>query len=99
MPPCVNGAYISINFEISVFQPISYAVPLQESVLFGVVVMATVSSTPDIKRIQQKIAEMLRQKLDEADESTRASHLHHLLTKKEEKKILKILDDVWEVLD
>ncbi|XP_031276449.1 probable disease resistance protein At4g27220 [Pistacia vera] len=65
--------------------------------LFDEVVFAEVSQTPDIKRIQGEIADELGLELNVESESGRASKLYARL--KNEKKILVILDNVWDGLD
>ncbi|XP_024039427.1 probable disease resistance protein At5g43740 [Citrus clementina] len=65
--------------------------------LFDTVVFSEVSQTPDIKKIQQEIAEKLGLELHEEVESRRASRLCERL--KNEKKILVILDNIWKPLD
>ncbi|KAI3835420.1 hypothetical protein MKX03_034510 [Papaver bracteatum] len=63
--------------------------------LFNVVIMTTVTHNPDLKRIQDEIAQKLGllqlRQLD--DTSTRAALLSERL--KQEKRILVIFDDVW----
>uniref|UniRef100_A0A2C9V2W0 Uncharacterized protein n=1 Tax=Manihot esculenta TaxID=3983 RepID=A0A2C9V2W0_MANES len=68
-----------------------------EDKLFDVVVMATVSETPELRKIQGTIADMLGLKLEEETEEGRACRLHQRLVN--EKKILIILDDIWEKLE
>ncbi|KAK8589983.1 hypothetical protein V6N12_024369 [Hibiscus sabdariffa] len=69
---------------------------VREDKLFDSVVMAAVTPTPDIHKIQSEIAEMLGLKLEEQSRSGRASRLCERL---KDKKILVILDDIWERLD
>ncbi|XP_024039419.1 disease resistance protein At4g27190 [Citrus clementina] len=64
---------------------------------FDMVVFSEVSQTPDIKQIQQEIAEKLGLELREEAESRRASRLYERL--ENEKKILVILDNIWKPLD
>ncbi|XP_030957456.1 probable disease resistance protein At4g27220 [Quercus lobata] len=66
----------------------------KESNLFNDIVMATVSLTPDIGRIQGEIADQLNLKLDEESSSARANRI--CLRIKSVEKILIILDDVWK---
>ncbi|KAH9752594.1 Disease resistance protein [Citrus sinensis] len=68
-----------------------------EDKLFDMVVFSEVSQTPDIKKIQQEIAEKLGLELHEEVESRRASRLCERL--RNEKKILVILDNIWKHLD
>ena len=68
-----------------------------EEKLFDNVVRAHVSLTPDVRNIQQEIADKLYLQLDEETELGRASQLSHKL--KAQKRILIILDDIWKELD
>ncbi|XP_061336747.1 probable disease resistance protein At1g61300 [Gastrolobium bilobum] len=61
---------------------------------FKKVVVTTVSSTPDIRKIQDDIAAQLKLELKDKTESQRQGLLWNRLTNGE--KILLILDDVWE---
>ncbi|KAE8664090.1 hypothetical protein F3Y22_tig00112856pilonHSYRG00020 [Hibiscus syriacus] len=70
---------------------------VKEDKVFDSVVFAVVTHTPDILKIQDQIADMLRLKFEEQSASGRASRLCQRLTK--EKKILVVLDDIWERLD
>ncbi|KAL4379812.1 hypothetical protein GQ457_02G035660 [Hibiscus cannabinus] len=70
---------------------------LQEVKLFNSVVMATVSQAPDIKKIQDQIAESLGLKLEENTPVVRARRLCERL--KKEKNVVIILDDIWTKLD
>ncbi|KAI4354244.1 hypothetical protein L6164_003130 [Bauhinia variegata] len=63
------------------------------------IVFVDVKQSPEIKKIQQDIADMLRLDLKEQNLLTRATLLHKRLKKDEEKKILVILDDLWKELD
>ncbi|KAJ9682210.1 hypothetical protein PVL29_018203 [Vitis rotundifolia] len=65
--------------------------------LFDRVVMAYVSQTVDLKKIQAQIADALGLKFEEESETGRAGRLSVRLT--EEKNILIILDDLWAGLD
>ena len=64
--------------------------------LFNKVLTALVSQTPDCKRIQAELADMLGMKFEEESEHGRAARLHQRM---EEKTILVILDDLWAELD
>ncbi|ESR45744.1 hypothetical protein CICLE_v10000123mg [Citrus x clementina] len=68
-----------------------------EDKLFDMVVFSEVSQTPDIKKIQQEIAEKLGLELHEEVESRRASRLFERL--RNHKKILVVLDNIWKHLD
>ncbi|TYG47939.1 hypothetical protein ES288_D11G382700v1 [Gossypium darwinii] len=70
---------------------------VKEDKLFDSVVMAVVNHTPDIKKIQDQIAEMLGLTFKEQSMSGRASRLCQRL--KKEKKIFVVLDDIWAKLD
>jgi len=65
--------------------------------LFEKVVFVPVSSTVEVRRIQEKIASSLQFEFPETEETERAQRLCSRLT--QEKNILIILDDVWEKLD
>ncbi|PQM34176.1 putative disease resistance protein [Prunus yedoensis var. nudiflora] len=65
--------------------------------VFDSIVMAVVSQTPDIQKIQSEIAEELRFKYDENTESGRARRLHGTIM--EINRILIVLDDVWTELN
>ncbi|BFG37812.1 hypothetical protein CerSpe_240860 [Prunus speciosa] len=65
--------------------------------VFDSIVMAVVSQTPDIQKIQSEIAEELGLKYDENTKSGRARRLHERLM--EINRILIVLDDVWTELD
>uniref|UniRef100_A0A803QAG5 AAA+ ATPase domain-containing protein n=1 Tax=Cannabis sativa TaxID=3483 RepID=A0A803QAG5_CANSA len=71
----------------------------QEEKLFSKVVMTTVSQTPNIKEIQQHIAEKLGLKLEEKDSTGKRAELLRMRLKQDESKILLILDDIWNELD
>ncbi|XP_070664451.1 probable disease resistance protein At1g61190 [Malus domestica] len=60
--------------------------------LFDNIVMATVSQSPSISKIQSEIADQIGLELKEESESGRAIKLHGKLM---EIKILIVLDDVW----
>ncbi|TYH47091.1 hypothetical protein ES332_D11G387200v1 [Gossypium tomentosum] len=70
---------------------------VKEDKLFDSVVMAVVTHTPDVQKIQDQIADMLGLKFEEQSMTGRASRLCERL--KKEKKILVVLDDVWAKLD
>ncbi|KAJ7978018.1 Disease resistance protein [Quillaja saponaria] len=65
--------------------------------LFDVVVFAEAKQNPDVKQIQKQIADMLGLKLEDENERARAARLLDRL--KQEKRILVILDDLWEGID
>ncbi|KAL6324451.1 hypothetical protein AAG906_013055 [Vitis piasezkii] len=65
--------------------------------LFDRVVMAYVSQTVDLKKIQAQIADALGLKFEEESETGRAGRLSQRLT--QEKKLLIILDDLWAGLN
>ncbi|CAJ1932998.1 unnamed protein product [Sphenostylis stenocarpa] len=65
--------------------------------LFYKVLFVPVSSTVDVRRIQEKIASSMQYTFPENEEMERAQRLCLRLT--QEKNILLILDDVWEKLD
>ncbi|XP_031249798.1 disease resistance protein SUMM2-like [Pistacia vera] len=67
---------------------------VKEEKMYDVVVMAVVSQTPNIVKIQEEIANMLGLKLSTDIESGRARSLWERI--KKEKRILVVLDDVWE---
>ncbi|KAL4379724.1 hypothetical protein GQ457_02G040500 [Hibiscus cannabinus] len=70
---------------------------VKEDKVFDSVVFAVVSHTPDIRKIQDQIADMLGVEFKEQSVSGRASRVCQRLEK--EKKVLVVLDDVWERLD
>ncbi|KAH9784367.1 Disease resistance protein [Citrus sinensis] len=66
--------------------------------LFDEVVFAEVSETPDIRKVQEELADQLGMKFDEeSDVPGRARRLYARL--QNENKILAILDNIWEDLD
>ena len=65
--------------------------------LFNKVLTTLVSQTPDCKRIQAELADMLGMKFEEESEHGRAARLHQRM--KDEKTILVILDDLWAEFD
>ena len=64
---------------------------------FEKVLFVPISSTVEVRRIQEKIASSLQYIFPETEEMERAQRLCLRLT--QEKNILMILDDVWEKLD
>ncbi|EOY20453.1 NB-ARC domain-containing disease resistance protein, putative [Theobroma cacao] len=70
---------------------------VKEDKLFDSVVMAAVTQTPDIQKIQNQIADILGLKFDEQSMTGRACRLSERL--KKETKILVVLDDIWARLD
>ncbi|XP_058762636.1 uncharacterized protein LOC131636013 isoform X3 [Vicia villosa] len=67
---------------------------LKESKQFTLVIFTTVSSSPNIKKIQDDIAKPLGLKFDNYNDTDRTEKLWNRLTNGE--KILLILDDVWD---
>ncbi|CAJ2670264.1 unnamed protein product, partial [Trifolium pratense] len=65
--------------------------------LFDAVVIAHVSKTPDIKKIQEVIADTLGLTFGEVSTERRADRLKMRI--KAEKSVLVILDDIWQKLD
>ena len=65
--------------------------------LFDLVVFSEVSQSPDIRKLQGEIADKLGLTFREESESGRARRLFSRL--KKEKRILVILDNIWEYLD
>ena len=65
--------------------------------LFDKVVAASVLQTPDLKRIQGELADMLGMKFEEESKQRRAARLHQRM--QGEKTILVILDDLWEEVE
>ncbi|XP_041020983.1 uncharacterized protein LOC121262542 [Juglans microcarpa x Juglans regia] len=70
---------------------------VKEDKLFDEVALADVTQSQDLGRIQGEIADMLDLKLDAETIRGRAIRLRERLTK--EKRILVILDDIWEKLN
>jgi len=64
---------------------------------FNAVVLAPVSDSPDVEKIQSQIAEMLDMKFTKETRDGRARELRDRIKKK--KSILVILDDIWGRLD
>ncbi|XVF56913.1 hypothetical protein PTKIN_Ptkin06aG0158900 [Pterospermum kingtungense] len=69
----------------------------KEEKLFDEVIMAAVTQTFDIKKIQDRIADELGLKFDKLSDSGRACELRNRL--KKTSKVLVIMDDIWEKLD
>jgi len=63
--------------------------------MFEVVTMASVTKTPDIRKIQGQIADMLGVVLEEESDIARAARIHEILNN-ENRSTLIILDDLWE---
>uniref|UniRef100_A0A2N9G835 NB-ARC domain-containing protein n=1 Tax=Fagus sylvatica TaxID=28930 RepID=A0A2N9G835_FAGSY len=90
------------------FDKVSYRLALQEMVnydkyglhalLFDEVAIATVTQNPNLTQIQGEIADKLDLKLNEEYLSGRADLLQARLNAND-KKILVILDDIWEKVD
>ncbi|KAK1283273.1 Disease resistance protein [Acorus calamus] len=66
--------------------------------LFHIVIWITVSKDTDVKTIQSQLAQRLKM-LTSMTESTEESAIWLFERLKKEKKILLILDDVWEKID
>ncbi|KAK2639337.1 hypothetical protein Ddye_027132 [Dipteronia dyeriana] len=89
------------------------AIDTKQDNLFHVIVLVEVSKTPDIKNIQQEMGGQLGLKFHDETEGERARALYDQLKKevaipegadnsgeeKKEKKILLILDNIWEKID
>ncbi|KAL5844625.1 hypothetical protein ACOSQ4_010583 [Xanthoceras sorbifolium] len=69
----------------------------KEDKLFDVVVIAEVTEIPDVRKIQGQIADELGLNFHEESLTGRAARLRERM--KKEKKMLVILDNVWEKLD
>ncbi|KAL5758677.1 hypothetical protein ACOSP7_021288 [Xanthoceras sorbifolium] len=69
----------------------------EEQMLFDVVVFVEISEKPEIKKIQEAIADKLGLECRESSESGRARKLCERL--KQEIKVLLILDNIWKGLD
>ncbi|KAJ6996130.1 disease resistance protein [Populus alba x Populus x berolinensis] len=69
---------------------------VKEGRLFDEVVLAGVSQTPDIRRVQGEIADGLGLRLDAETDRGRASQLYERL--KKVTRVLVILDDIWKEL-
>ncbi|KAB1202391.1 hypothetical protein CJ030_MR8G020188 [Morella rubra] len=70
----------------------------REGKLFDEVAIVVVAQRPDLKEIQQEIAEILGLNLLEESVSVRASLLRQRLKQDKSKKLL-VLDDIWDTLD
>ncbi|XP_043814388.1 uncharacterized protein LOC110619224 isoform X2 [Manihot esculenta] len=72
-----------------------------EENLFDVVAMIAVNQTPELRRIQSEIADILGLKFDVEEIPGRANRLYERLKKEleKEKKVFIILDDIWKKLD
>ncbi|KAI7991658.1 putative disease resistance protein [Camellia lanceoleosa] len=73
-------------------------VPNRTKNLFNEFPMAVVSQEPNLKQVQSCIAEMLGLQLDMENPIVRSSRLRERLLQND-KKILVILDDIWEEFD
>ncbi|KAK2368435.1 putative disease resistance protein [Trifolium repens] len=65
--------------------------------LFSVVAIATITDSPDLEKIQGKIADDLDMKFNKQTKEGRAMELRQRISS--EKSILVILDDIWGKLD
>jgi hypothetical protein len=65
--------------------------------LFSVVALATITDSPDLEKIQEKIADDLDMKFNMQTKEGRAMQLRQRISN--EKSILVILDDIWGKLD
>ncbi|KAF2298645.1 hypothetical protein GH714_024468 [Hevea brasiliensis] len=72
------------------------AAQVREYGIFKLVVMATVTHNPDLKTVQQQIADWLDYKFDVESVEIRAARLSERI--KREEKILIILDDIWAAI-
>ncbi|GMI78733.1 hypothetical protein HRI_001542600 [Hibiscus trionum] len=70
---------------------------VKEGKLFDSVVIATVTQTPGVEKIQNEIADSLGLNYDERSTAGKAHRLKERLRK--EKNILVVLDDIWAKLD
>ncbi|KAJ7954373.1 Disease resistance protein [Quillaja saponaria] len=66
---------------------------VEESKMFGRVVMVTVTVNPDVRQIQGEIADALGLRFDEESEVGRSNRLWQRIN--QEKSILIIIDDIW----
>ncbi|CDP20104.1 unnamed protein product [Coffea canephora] len=66
--------------------------------LFDRVPFVTVSQNPDMRDVQDQIAEQLGMKITEQADRARAERLYTRLTNSDE-RILVVLDDIWKELD
>ena len=71
---------------------------IEKSKLFDEVAMAVVSQDINYEKIQIQIAEVLGMELKKVSEKGRAMQLHERVMSKD-KKVLIVLDDVWDILD
>ncbi|KAI5659920.1 hypothetical protein M9H77_28713 [Catharanthus roseus] len=67
--------------------------------MFDEVALALVSQDPNVPEIQRQLADELDMKLQEETISVRAKKLHARLMMNDSKKILVILDDVWNAIE
>ncbi|XP_047306226.1 disease resistance protein At4g27190-like [Impatiens glandulifera] len=90
---CGMGGIGKTTFAKQVLQKVSdYHKPL-----FDFQVMSTVSNSPNFNAIQQEVAEMLGFSLKDVESMTlRAEHLRNAFSNK---KVVVLLDDVWEKFD
>ncbi|KAK9177230.1 hypothetical protein WN944_029249 [Citrus x changshan-huyou] len=72
---------------------------LRQEKTFDEVGIATVSQDPDIIKVQGELAKSLGWKLMEKDVKERAGRLRSMFSDSKSRKILIILDDVWNELD
>lgn len=70
---------------------------VEQEGLFGAVVVASVTNSPEVKKVQGEIADGLGLKFDEETEMGRARRLRDRIRR--ENNILVILDDIWRKLD
>nr|XP_027072633.1 disease resistance protein At4g27190-like [Coffea arabica]XP_027072634.1 disease resistance protein At4g27190-like [Coffea arabica] len=66
--------------------------------LFDDVAMATVSQTPDMRSVQNQLAEQLGLTISEQTDCLRAERMYKRLTNSD-KRTLVILDDIWKEVD
>ncbi|XP_054782295.1 disease resistance protein At4g27190-like [Prosopis cineraria] len=66
--------------------------------LFNLVIMVNITITPDVRKIQGEMADMLGLRLDDESEIGRAGRLQQR-SKKEKENALLIFDDLWAGLD
>ncbi|KAI9116788.1 hypothetical protein K1719_012154 [Acacia pycnantha] len=71
---------------------------VEESKAFDKVIFVVVSNLPDVNKIRGDIARQLGLRLEESEEADRSKSLWSSIYKNE-KKLLIILDDVWEELN
>ncbi|KAJ7962091.1 Disease resistance protein [Quillaja saponaria] len=67
---------------------------VEESEMFGKVVMATATVNPDVKSVQGEIADALSLRFEEESIMGRANRLRQRIN--QENSILVIIDDIWE---